>query len=72
VLGPILILIGAMISYYTGCLLVVCAERTKRSSYEDFAVRAYGPKCAKFSSIVMALSLIGFVITYIVLVYEKL
>ena len=37
ILGPIFIIMGAGISYYTGMLIVKCSEITGRTRYEDIA-----------------------------------
>jgi amino acid permease len=42
ILGPLLILIGAGISYYTGMLIVKASEKTGRTRYEDIALAIYG------------------------------
>ena len=42
VLGPLLISIGAALSYYTGMLIVKCAEHTGRTRYEDIALALFG------------------------------
>ena len=41
ILGPILIICGALISYYTGMLIVRCAEHTGRTRYEDIALAMF-------------------------------
>ena len=42
VLGPLLIVMGACLSYYTGLLIVKCAEHTGRERYEDIALAMFG------------------------------
>ena len=37
IFGPILIVLGAAISYYTGMLLVITSNKTQRNRYEDMA-----------------------------------
>ena len=68
ILGPILILFGAMLSYYTGMLIVRCSERTGRTRYEDIALKIYGPRVARITSALNLICLIGFEISYIVFV----
>ena len=68
--GCIMIIIGALISYYSGMLLVSCADKCESDKIEDFAERAYGPRMSKFVSWVMVVCLLGFVVTYIVTVKE--
>lgn len=43
VLGPIIVTLGAMLSYYTSMLLVKSAEFTGKVRYEDIALQLYGP-----------------------------
>jgi amino acid permease len=42
VLGTILIVMGAALSYYTGMLIVRCAQITGRTRYEDISLAIYG------------------------------
>jgi len=66
VLGPILIIIGACVSYYTGMLIVRCSERTNRTRYEDIALAIYGKKMSRVTSFLNLTCLMGFTIAYIV------
>ena len=68
VLGICLIAFGASISVYTGWLIVSCADYCEAKRYEDIAFRLYGRKMATFTSVMMILTLLGFIIAYIVLV----
>ena len=68
ILGPILIMFGAIMSYYTGMLIVKCSEHTGRTRYEDIALKIYGPRVARITSILNLICLIGFEISYIVFV----
>lgn len=68
ILGPILIVLGAFLSYYTGMLIVKCSEHTGRTRYEDIALKIYGPRVSRIVSILNLVCLIGFVISYIVFV----
>jgi hypothetical protein len=70
ILGPILIVFGACISYYTGMLIVKCSEFTGRTRYEDIALKLYGPKVSKITSGLNLICLIGFEIAYIVFVRD--
>lgn len=65
ILGPILIVCGAMISYYTGMLIVKAAEATGRTRYEDIALVLYGPRWSRFTSFLNLLCLCGFIMSYI-------
>ena len=68
VVGVLLIVFGAGISVYAGWLIVECAEMCEAKRYEDIALRLYGRRMATFTSIMMLLTMLGFVIAYIVLV----
>jgi len=65
ILGPILIVCGALLSYYTGMLIVKCSEFTGRTRYEDIALALYGKKWSRFTSALNLICLIGFTFTYI-------
>ena len=70
VLGPILILLGALVSYYTGMLLVAVGEKVDTDKYEVMALEAYGDRCRKITSVMLVVCLVGFVISYIIFVKE--
>jgi len=55
-----------MISWYTGMLIIACAEQTNTDKYEDLALEAYGPRMAKITSWSVIANLLGFVISNIV------
>ena len=59
---------GAVISYYTGMLLVTASTITNRHRYEDIADALYGKKFATVTSILNILCLMGFIMSYIVYV----
>ena len=63
-----LIVFGAAVSVYTGWLIVKCADLVGAKRYEDIALKLYGRRMATFTSIMMLLTMLGFVIAYIVLV----
>ena len=67
-LGLGLILFGASISVFAGWLIVQCAEECGARRYEDIALKLYGRNMATFTSFMMLLTMLGFVIAYIVLV----
>ena len=50
ILGIFLIMLGAVISYYTGMLIVKVANKTQCNRYEDFAQKLYGDKCRMWTS----------------------
>jgi hypothetical protein len=68
ILGPLLIIMGACLSYYTGLLIVKCAEHTGRERYEDIAMALFGAKVSKFTSALNIICLMGFTFAYIVYV----
>jgi amino acid permease len=68
ILGPLLIVFGAMISFYTGMLIVKAAEHTGRTRYEDIALALYGKKWSRVVSYLNLACLIGFTFSYIVYV----
>ena len=67
-LGFGLICFGAAISIYTGWLIVNCAEQCGARRYEDIALKLFGRRMATFTSVMILLTMLGFVIAYIVLV----
>ncbi len=68
VFGSFLLLLGGVLSIYTGWLVVICCHRLNASRYEDIAMGTYGKKASYLTSICMLACLIGFVMSYIVLV----
>lgn len=68
VFGTFLLLLGATLSLYTGWLVVICCHRLNASRYEDIALATYGRTASIITSICMLACLIGFVMSYIVLV----
>lgn len=68
VVAIILILFGAVISYFSGMLLVECAEKVGSDKYEEFAKYCYGNKMAIFTGWCNMCTLLGFVISYIVFI----
>jgi amino acid permease len=71
-LGPLLIIMGACLSYYTGLLIVRCAEHTGRERYEDIALAMFGTKVSKFTSFLNLACLMGFTFAYIVYVKDAI
>ena len=68
IVGSLLIIFGAVISVFTGWLIVKCANDCGAKRYEDIALKLYGRRMATFTSIMILLTMLGFVIAYIVLV----
>jgi amino acid permease len=71
-LGLILIMLGAIISYYSGMLLVVASNYTGRHKYDAMAWELYGVKFSKLTSICNLVCLLGFVMSFIVYVSNRL
>ena len=65
--GILLIALGAVISVYTGWLIVKCAQYCQATRYEDIAMQLYGKGMSRFTSVMILLTMLGFVIAYIVL-----
>ena len=72
ILGPILIVAGALISYYTAMLIVKASEVTDRTRYEDIALALFGKRMALATSILNLVCLIGFTFTYVVYVKKAM
>lgn len=72
ILGIMLILLGALISYYTGMLIVKVSNRTQCNRYEDFAQKLYGSRCRTITSGLNLACLMGFIIAYIVYIKSML
>ena len=68
VVGSLCILLGGVLSAFTGYLVAYAAHKTNASSYEEIALATYGPKWQKFTSACMIPCNLGFVVSYIVLV----
>ena len=72
VLGPLLIAMGAAVSYFTGMLIVKCSEKTGRTRYEDIALAIYGKKVSRLTSFLNLICLMGFTFSYIVYVKKAI
>jgi len=57
---------------YTGWLIIQCADYCQARRYEDIALKLYGRKMARFTSVMLLLTLQGFIIAYIVLLKSLL
>ena len=66
--GSFLILVGALISYYSGMLLVEASNYTRKHKYEDMARVLYGHKFARLTSFCNLACLLGFAMSFIVYV----
>ena len=72
VFGLLLIAIGAFISMYTGWLIVKTAEYCEATRYEDIAMKLYGRNMSRLTSVLILVTMLGFVIAYIVLLKSLL
>ena len=70
--GNILAICGALLSIYTGMLLISCAEKTKSDKYEDFAFAAYGKWWSKITSICIIVCFLGIIVSYITFIKEQI
>ena len=68
ILGPMIIIFGALLSFYSGHLLVKCEEQTGKYQYESLARLAFGKRAKPIISIFMIISMLGFAVSYIALV----
>ena len=68
ILGPLFIIAGAIVTYYTGMMIVFASHETQKDRYEDIARAIYGEKVANITSILNFVCLIGFVSSYVVFV----
>lgn len=68
VLGPIIILFGAVISYTTGMMVTWTAHSTGKTRYEDIANSIYGPVMSKITSVLNFVCISGPLLSYIVFV----
>lgn len=72
ILGPVFVLIGALLSLYSGMIIVKAVEYTGMSRFEDIAEKQYGPRMAKLVSVFNIICLVGFTFSYIVFVKNEL
>ena len=68
ILGQLLILIGGILSYYTGMLIVKCSHFTGKLRYEEISCAIYGPTMGRITSILMLCCQIGAAFSYIVFI----
>ena len=64
--AAVLIIFGAILSYFCGMLLISCADKVGSDKYEDFAEFCYGRKMALVTGWSNVSTMLGFVISYIV------
>ena len=68
VVGCLLIAFGALISIYSGMLLVSCADKSNSDSYEKIAAFAFNQRWKLIVSWSMIICLCGTLISYITLI----
>ena len=68
VLGVFLTVLGGVVSWYCGMLLIMASSETNRVRYEDIANLLYGKKFAMATAAMNVLALVGFNMSYIVYV----
>lgn len=72
ILGPLLIIMGAIVSYYSGMLIVCASEYTDRTRYEDIVLYIYGSRISRMTSYLNLLCLIGFSMAYVTYVKKAI
>lgn len=72
VMGPIYVVLGALLSIYSGMLIVKAVNHTGKRRLEDIALAAYGPVSANLVSVFNIICLVGFVFSYITFVKNEL
>jgi amino acid permease len=68
VFGTILLAFGGYMSYFTGYLIAICSDKIGAVRYEDIAMATYGKKASRLTSFSMLACLLGFTISYVILV----
>lgn len=66
-MGIFCIVLGAILSSFTGYLMAYAAHKTNGTCYEEIALATFGPGWQKFTSICMIPTNMGFVVSYVVL-----
>lgn len=59
---------AGLVSVLASFWLIKAADATEAKRYEDMALKTYGRKCATFTSVMMLMTMLGFVIAMMVLV----
>lgn len=60
---------GAAMTYYSSRLLIECSEITRKSGYEKLANAAFGKKWKKMVGMSQFMTMLGFVVAYLTLVF---
>lgn len=66
--ATIILTFAGLISALAGFWITKVSEATDARRFEDMALKTYGRKCATFTSVMMLLTMMGFVTAMIVLV----
>lgn len=72
ILGPLLILLGAYLSYHASMLLVRVSQKTGGTTYEEIALAVYGPRFSTITSCINIFSLLAFTCSFIVFMKEAI
>ena len=70
IFGSILIILGAIVSYFSGMLLVVVQMKTGKDRYEDMARSLFSKKVERIVSIMNVICQMSFAVSYIVFTKE--
>lgn len=70
ILGPILIVLGAVVSYFSGMLIVYVSSKTKTDRYEDMARTLFNKRIEKIVCILNIICLMSFSMSYIVFIKQ--
>ena len=65
--GSLCVILGALLSSFTGYLMIYTSEKTGGTCYEEIALATFGQKGQRFTSICMIPCNMGFFVSYIVL-----
>lgn len=67
-LSIIWILFGAIVSWYTGVLFILCSDKVNSTRFEEIALKVFGSKVKKLASWAIILTMLGFVMSFIVFI----
>jgi uncharacterized membrane protein YkvI len=73
--GPLIatsiLVFAGLISIMASFWIIKVAQVTEAKRYEDMALKTYGRKCATFTSVMMLMTMLGFVTAMMVLVSNQ-
>lgn len=72
ILGTFFVILGGLLSFYSGYLIAYCSMKTNSRCYEEIAYHLYGSKGMKITNFCTLCCNIGFLISYAVLFKETL